>query len=57
MLILRWIVVSPNDNAVRIRRWIGMQKVKWRRTLGFRDNTKYKMGAGDGANQRYIRQG
>jgi hypothetical protein len=57
ILLLRWILISPNDSAVRIRRWFGMQKVKWRKVLGFRDNSKYKMGAGDGANQRYTRQG
>jgi len=57
IIILRWIFVSPNDTAIKIRRWFGMQKVKWRKALGFRDKTKYKMDAGDGANQRYNRQG
>ena len=57
VLLMRWILLSPSDVAVSIRRWFGVQKVKWRKTLGLRDNKKYRMGAGDGANQRYSRQG
>jgi len=33
------------------------QKVQWKKQLGYRDESKYKMGAGDGANQRHKRQG
>ena len=33
------------------------QKLKMKKKLGFRDDSKYKMGAGDGANQKYKRQG
>mmetsp|Transcript_15940 Transcript_15940/g.22477 ORF Transcript_15940/g.22477 Transcript_15940/m.22477 type:complete len:80 (-) Transcript_15940:258-497(-) len=57
LLILRWIIFGQGDLPVRIRRWYNMQKIHWKKTLGYRDETKYQMTAGDGANQKYKRQG
>jgi hypothetical protein len=33
------------------------KRVQLKKKLGYRDESKYKMGAGDGANQKYKRQG
>mmetsp|Transcript_10491 Transcript_10491/g.16075 ORF Transcript_10491/g.16075 Transcript_10491/m.16075 type:complete len:80 (-) Transcript_10491:1551-1790(-) len=57
LLILRWIVFGQADVPVRIRRWCNMKKIHWKKTRGYRDETKYQMTAGDGANQKYKRQG
>mmetsp|Transcript_53613 Transcript_53613/g.160492 ORF Transcript_53613/g.160492 Transcript_53613/m.160492 type:complete len:82 (-) Transcript_53613:1377-1622(-) len=57
LLLLRWIVFGKGDTPVRIRRWYNMQRVQWRKKLGYRDDSKYKMKAGDGSNERYKRQG
>eukprot|EP00593_Proboscia_inermis_P012664 CAMPEP_0171323614 /NCGR_PEP_ID=MMETSP0816-20121228/115682_1 /TAXON_ID=420281 /ORGANISM="Proboscia inermis, Strain CCAP1064/1" /LENGTH=103 /DNA_ID=CAMNT_0011822363 /DNA_START=407 /DNA_END=718 /DNA_ORIENTATION=+ len=42
---------------VLFRRWYNLQRIQLKRRFGLRDNNKYKMGAGDGANQKYKRQG
>lgn len=34
-----------------------MQKLKFKRAFGLRDEERYKMKAGDGSNQAYKRQG
>lgn len=34
-----------------------MKLLKFKRKIGLRDETKYRMGAGDGANQNHKRQG
>jgi len=57
ILLLRWLAFSNGDVPVKFRRWYSMQKVQWKKQLGYRDESKYKMGAGDGANQRHKRQG
>mmetsp|Transcript_11797 Transcript_11797/g.16931 ORF Transcript_11797/g.16931 Transcript_11797/m.16931 type:complete len:84 (+) Transcript_11797:208-459(+) len=44
-------------NSISFQRFIGSQKIYWRRRLGYRDETKYQMGAGDGANMNLKRQG
>ncbi len=44
-------------NSIRFQRFVSNQKIYWRRRLGYRDATKYHMGAGDGANMKLKRQG
>lgn len=44
-------------NNISFQRFIGNQKIYWRNRLGYRDDTKYQMGAGDGANMDLKRQG
>ena len=44
-------------NSVAFQRFIGNQKIHWRRRLGYRDESKYQMGVGDGANMSLKRQG
>jgi hypothetical protein len=44
--------------AIRLRRWFGIQKVSWKRKLGFRDAGRYESGAvGLGASKSVRRQG
>eukprot|EP00956_Cyclotella_meneghiniana_P042429 scaffold248459_cov84-Cyclotella_meneghiniana.AAC.3 len=45
------------NNSVSFQRFVGNQKIYWRRRLGYRDDSKYQMGAGDGANLKLKRQG
>eukprot|EP00559_Dactyliosolen_fragilissimus_P005697 CAMPEP_0184855242 /NCGR_PEP_ID=MMETSP0580-20130426/544_1 /TAXON_ID=1118495 /ORGANISM="Dactyliosolen fragilissimus" /LENGTH=78 /DNA_ID=CAMNT_0027349705 /DNA_START=36 /DNA_END=272 /DNA_ORIENTATION=+ len=54
---LRWIAFGEGNLPISIRRWLSMKRVELRKKLGYRDETKYKMSAGDGANQKYKRQG
>jgi hypothetical protein len=44
-------------NSIKFQRFVGSQKIYWRKRLGYRDKTKYQMGAGDGANMALKRQG
>jgi hypothetical protein len=44
-------------NSIRFQRFVSNQKIHWRGRLGYRDATKYRMGAGDGANMKLKRQG
>ena len=44
-------------NSIAFQRLVGSQKIYWRKRLGYRDDTKYQMGAGDGANLKLKRQG
>lgn len=55
--LVRFIVYSRTDAAVRTRRWFNIQSVKLRTKLGFRDDTMYTGGAGQGASARSKRQG
>eukprot|EP00979_Chaetoceros_neogracilis_P001956 scaffold349_cov267-Chaetoceros_neogracile.AAC.51 len=57
LLTLRWLLTSQGNVAVSIRRMMQMQKLRTKKKFGLRDDSKYKMGAGDGANQKYKRQG
>jgi hypothetical protein len=58
LFIIRWLYASPNEAATRFRRWLGMQKVTWRRKFGLRDNKRYESGAvGHGASRSVKRQG
>mmetsp|Transcript_25583 Transcript_25583/g.37965 ORF Transcript_25583/g.37965 Transcript_25583/m.37965 type:complete len:80 (+) Transcript_25583:88-327(+) len=57
ILIMRWLITSQGNLAVSLRRMMQMQKLQTKKKLGLRDDSKYKMGAGDGANQKYKRQG
>lgn len=45
------------NNSISFQRFAGNQKIYWRRRLGYRDDSKYEMGAGDGANMKLKRQG
>jgi len=45
------------SNSLRLQRFYGTQKLYWRKRLGYRDETKYQMGVGDGANLNLKRQG
>jgi hypothetical protein len=45
------------NNSIAFQRFIGNQKIHWRRRLGYRDDSKYQMGAGDGSNVKLKRQG
>ncbi|KAL7549194.1 hypothetical protein ACHAWF_012460 [Thalassiosira exigua] len=44
-------------NSVRFQRFASNQKLIWRKRLGYRDESKYRMGVGDGANMNLKRQG
>lgn len=57
LLVLRWVVYSQGNVPVRLRRWYNTQRLELKKKLGYRDDSRYKMGAGDGANQKYKRQG
>lgn len=55
--LVRFIVYSRTDAAILMRRWFKIQYVKLRTKLGFRDDTIYTGGAGQGASARSKRQG
>jgi hypothetical protein len=57
ILIVRWLAYSKSDAAIKFRRWLGGKKVQLKKQLGYRDDEKYKMKAGGGADQRLKRQG
>jgi hypothetical protein len=45
-------------NSIKFQRFVGSQKIYWRKRLGYRDETKYQTGSvGDGANLKLKRQG
>ena len=44
-------------NSIQVQRFVSNQKIHWRRRLGYRDESKYQMGVGDGANMKLKRQG
>ncbi|KAL3776616.1 hypothetical protein ACHAWO_012248 [Cyclotella atomus] len=45
------------NNSIAFQRFVGNQKIHWRKRLGYRDDSKYQMGAGDGSNVKLKRQG
>ena len=53
ILILRYLL----QQSIGFQRFVNNQKVHWRKRLGYRDESKYRMGAGDGANTKFKRQG
>ena len=57
--LLWWITYSDSRTAVKIRRSISSKRLQLKKKYGLRDDAKYKemKGAGDGANQKYKRQG
>ena len=57
LLIIRWLTYSKSDIPIKFRRWLGGQKVQAKKKFGYRDEEKYKMTAGGGADQRLKRQG
>ena len=57
LLIIRWLTYSKSDMPIKFRRWLGGQKVQAKKKYGYRDEEKYKMTAGGGADQRLKRQG
>jgi len=57
LVLIRWIVFGQGSIPVRVRRWYNMKRVKVKKEMGYRDESKYKMKTGDGANQKYKRQG
>ena len=44
-------------NSIQLQRFVNNQRIYWRRRLGYRDESKYQMGVGDGANMKLKRQG
>mmetsp|Transcript_3568 Transcript_3568/g.6521 ORF Transcript_3568/g.6521 Transcript_3568/m.6521 type:complete len:84 (-) Transcript_3568:261-512(-) len=44
-------------NSINFQRFVSNQKIHWRKQLGYRDESKYQMGVGDGANMELKRQG
>lgn len=54
-----WLYTSESRRAIRLRRSMGMLRLNIKKKFGLRDDTKYKemKGSGDGANQKYKRQG
>jgi hypothetical protein len=57
-IFLYWISFSQSGTPMRFRRWYNMQRVQLKKKLGMRDESIYReFAAGDGANQRYKRQG
>eukprot|EP00978_Attheya_sp_CCMP212_P037011 scaffold171769_cov39-Attheya_sp.AAC.1 len=57
VMLLRWLLFGQGGTPVKLRRWFNIQRVSWKKKLGYRDESRYQMSAGDGANQRYKRQG
>jgi len=57
IIVMKWILQGEGNTPVSLRRWGQMKKLQMKKKMGFRDGSKYKMGAGDGANQRHKRQG
>ncbi len=58
LVILSFLVVRHIlRNSIKAQRFINNQRIHWRNKLGYRDETKYQMGAGDGANMKLKRQG
>ena len=57
--ILWWVTYSASRTAVKIRRSMSSKRLQLKKKYGLRDDAKYKemKGAGDGANQKYKRQG
>jgi len=57
--LLWWINYSESRTAVKIRRSMSSKRIQLKKKYGLRDDAKYKemKGAGDGANQKYKRQG
>ena len=53
LLILRYLL----QHSIGFQRFVNNQKVHWRKRLGYRDESKYRMEAGDGANTKFERQG
>ena len=45
------------QKSIKFQRFVGNQKIIWRKRLGYRDESKYQMGVGDGANMELKRQG
>mmetsp|Transcript_6548 Transcript_6548/g.11880 ORF Transcript_6548/g.11880 Transcript_6548/m.11880 type:complete len:81 (+) Transcript_6548:401-643(+) len=44
-------------NSIEFQRFTKNQKIYWKNKLGYRDESKYVMGVGDGANMDLKRQG
>eukprot|EP00586_Coscinodiscus_wailesii_P014712 CAMPEP_0172498090 /NCGR_PEP_ID=MMETSP1066-20121228/109188_1 /TAXON_ID=671091 /ORGANISM="Coscinodiscus wailesii, Strain CCMP2513" /LENGTH=78 /DNA_ID=CAMNT_0013271219 /DNA_START=91 /DNA_END=327 /DNA_ORIENTATION=- len=57
VIILFWLGYGQGNVPMRFRRWYNIQRISWKKKLGYRDESNYKMSAGDGANQKYKRQG
>jgi|EP00970_Alexandrium_tamarense_P019893 hypothetical protein len=57
LLLLLLTVRYLMQNSIKFQRFIGNQKIYWRKRLGYRDESKYHMGVGDGANMKLKRQG
>lgn len=58
MVFLYWMSFSQSGTPMRFKRWYNMKRVQLKKKLGMRDESIYKeFAAGDGANQRYKRQG
>ena len=45
------------SKSIKFQRFVSTQKITLRKRLGYRDETKYEMGVGDGANMKLKRQG
>ena len=45
------------QKSIKFQRFVSTQKIQWKKKLGYRDESKYKMGVGDGANMKLKRQG
>ena len=57
LLLARWLAYGKGGLPIRFCRWMGLRKVEWRRRLGYRDDDRYRMRAGDGSNLKLKRQG
>mmetsp|Transcript_11350 Transcript_11350/g.17023 ORF Transcript_11350/g.17023 Transcript_11350/m.17023 type:complete len:82 (-) Transcript_11350:174-419(-) len=55
--LILWLVYGKGDRPVRFRRWYNLERLKLKKRLGYRDDSKYAMSAGDGANMKLKRQG
>lgn len=45
------------SKSIKFQRFVSTTKISIKKKLGYRDDTKYKMGVGDGANMNLKRQG
>lgn len=58
IILAKWLWGGTDDIPVRFRRWYGLQRVTFRKKLGYRDESIYRPGtAGDGSNRKHKRQG
>jgi len=52
-----WLAYGSGRLPIRLRRYCNSKKIYFRRKFGLRDDSRYEMAGGHGAQQKYKRQG